>query len=284
MTRNALRTMVLADVAANTLAIGLLILLMVTLAPQSRPATDGVPDPDAPMKAEDEFRLFQRRPLLPEQMVMSLFSRAHQNTSDRILVDIFGDSVALVAPGYNPAQARVLKSDEAGFSQGLADFFSRHDNSNAVYVYVFDNRNYYAVRDRLEGSRHNWTELTVPQALRSAAETGDEQAWSSGFSRIIGRVFDRDAFREQLIMLLAQSARNGSTVRHASVGGYFEDAPGEGTTGQSGETTRRRGILERLLDLLKVAVFWCSVAGGIGFVGYIELSKRFNPARLSRGR
>lgn len=276
--------MILADIAANTLAAGLVLLLMVAVLPKGGSGAKQPIRAESPIEARNEFRLFQRPPLMPPQMVMFLYSRVHRNTSGKILVDIFNDRIALIAPGGNPVKPQILKSDDGALQGKLNAFFMRHSTSNAVHLYVFSNRNYYLIRDQLDRTRHDWMELSIPLALRGPLDAGNEDRWSSGFAEIAGRNLSLELFRRELIALLS-----GQDRITGAQGGYHpvpRKSPGAKSPDarKTARSSRRQGRAQTFLKTLETIALWALIGSAVAFVIFIEYSKRFRKRHTDTSR
>jgi hypothetical protein len=211
---------VITDIAANTFAVFLLILLLL-LAVRLDP-------PDAQVNktaldVEADLASVERKPLRPEDIVDMLYDRRSAARGTR--VDLFDDRVEVLDP-----------SGQRQITAGAPDLKGAIAVGAPVSLYVFDHRSYAAVTNSLLAARTAWRELSVPQALRQLDPASGRQAWSAGFVQLLAQPLDRASFRLELAKLLGAAQPTGQEGAGAGRGAF--SAPDQSALALAGRFAR----------------------------------------------
>lgn len=195
---------ILSDLSANIFA-ALLIVLILLL--QLKAAAERSPAPARPIAVERALQVRPHTPLQAVEIVAMLRARG---------ADAAGPSFDLVAAGLRRPDGTLV----AG-GGGLGDALQAASSSGPVRLYVFSPRWFDQVTASLAAAGRPWRDLSVPRALRAAA---DSDAWLPAFVALASRGRDDASFRAGLARLL--TAGSGPLVRDghvaAKVGGAAE--------------------------------------------------------------
>lgn len=160
-----------ADLAASMLGVALLLLIVVLLFRQEAPPATG---PQTEAEITDLFVIVSGRPLQGDEATEVLRQRL-ANPLWYPVVDVMPEAVRIAGPGI---PERLL--DVGSAPQALRRFFRQIPGDRPVILYVFDHGLYPEVRAALDTARHDWIELSPPEALRQADGTGGSD-WSDAF-------------------------------------------------------------------------------------------------------
>ena len=232
----------LSDISANIFALLIFILVVVMW------ARENVPRPEYEQRIfniESGFKAVERRPLGSEHVLGLLYARRERSTSAS--VDLFDREIDINFNGqhwkYDSAAAAELQLDQIA--------------SSNVVLYIFSHHFYGRLSEGLSRSGRRWLELSVPDALKVAGTSENGQAWSAEFSELLSQPLSYEQFRSELALLLQASEGKRRSERIAQIGG-------------SGSPLRQT-VFQTVQSWLWLASHILMVAGGVVFVGWVEL-------------
>ncbi len=254
---------VITDIAANTFAVFLLILLLL-LAAQVDPAsspTDGRAT-ETVLDVDGDLASVLRTPLRPEDIIDTLYDRGSAARGTRI--DLFDDRVEIVS-------GNGIRQITAGGPAATTSIAAAMEVP--ISLYVFDHRFYRTVLDGLLASRRVWRELSVPQALRRRDPATGRQTWSAGFLQLLARQLDRASFRLELARLLGSQQPSDQ----ASGQGNAKSSSGAFDLGDEQPSS----LVEMISRWWHAIVDAAMILGGLLFVFFVEAAGQFSRTELA---
>lgn len=241
---------VLSDLSANVFAALLLILIVllqvhVTAERAGRPST---PPPPRHFDAAAGLGATEHRALDPAGLVDLLRRRGPDQRG--LSFDVADRGLGL--PGLGPEPERWIKGEEIG--PVLDGALGRGGDRVPVRLYVFSNRWFADVTAALRRHGFAWTDLSIPRALRVAAD-GDR--WSPEFLALVAAPGSDAMFRERLARLLATSAAPLAPGGHVAGGasGTSDDAAAKFV-----DSTAGGGMLHRIGAMFGGVAILCGLA------------------------
>jgi hypothetical protein len=215
----------ISDISTNIFAVFILILVIMLDLSRGPTPSGGTAATPTQVDAARDLRIVERAPLRAGEMVEML--RGHGGR-DTVTVDLFDSRIEIAAAGGRPAIVLDARRDGGrAMLERFEELLRGRPAGMPARLYVFSNRWYSPVADRLERGNASWREMSVPLALRIASgpEAGD--AWSEAFLELSSRGLDRERFRPALARLLAGSADGaGGAGGLSGLGGGAPPPPG----------------------------------------------------------
>lgn len=250
---------VIADIAANIFAVFLLMLIiLLDLSRGSLRPAEGGPVPA--IDVTRDLHAIERAPVPAGELVEMLRTR---NRGETAVIDLFESRIEVRPAGAGPVT--VLDGRRDGERRMLDQFEAMvrgRTLGGSAHLFVFSNRWYAPVVERLLGAAVRFREMSVPMALRNPAIAPAGDAWSAGFLALVERSLDTDRFRVALARLLAGSPRSA-----AELGRSF-GAPRGGAPG--GPPEAAEGVLDRIRRWLGLATAIIAITLGCGCIVVVE--------------
>jgi hypothetical protein len=199
------------------------------------------------LEAGEAFHVVRRGVLSSAAMVDHLYARRHAPAG--VSIDLLADGATVLAPGRPEGPELPTGEIASGLSAAVGP-------ASAVRLYVLSGETYAAATRALARAGVAWTEMSVPAALRDAADP--ERAWRREFSALEEATADPQRFREGLAALLRATASSPGRPENAGsgIGRAFDAARGPfpGSEAASSLLDRVRRALSLLAAILAPAV------------------------------
>lgn len=211
---------VLADIAASTLGIALL--LLITIANLREDTPIAINRAISSTEISDVYQPITGPPLSSSDMVTLLHNRTRQTSDRALMLDAFSNRV--VVSGHDvadPQSSTTIMLDQHDFD---ADLMAILTQDNPITVFVFDTKTQNRLHRPLRPVGAKQTNVTVPAALRSVDLSGHD-TWHPDFAALMKQRLSRQEFVEILTQILVRAQTDDAASQFADgrnvVGGFL---------------------------------------------------------------
>ncbi|MEM8837990.1 MAG: hypothetical protein AAGE89_07845 [Pseudomonadota bacterium] len=248
---------VLADIAASTLGIALLLLTIVYAGFGTRTVEPTTRERLESQDIAQAFKPVTAAPLSANTMIQHLHGRSRASPDGTRSIEVFADRIELRLTGINGAvEAIVLQRDASDFGSRLnAALSDAAWREKPVPLFLFSNQLFNVVYDAVAQRGIEIAILNIPRALVGRDSSGNT-GWSRSFSVILKKDQPVEAFTNDLASLLA-GEEPATQPRQANTGA------GE-NAGSGGVFGFGEGITQRVFNLYdRVIAFLSSLGIGL---------------------